>query len=142
MSDSRSLPCCTYSTRILTLYSTKRNMFYAESDRKSATKNTLREAMRIKKKLLSSPNTSNASLKGHLEMCGIPNEEIVGIERLVLEDPMRTREKRRAHCKVVLMEQEHQKISGDNDGSSLARLSIILTKRSASQARRHAAMAA
>lgn len=123
----------------------KKNMSYTRSDRKSATQEALREAIRIKTLLVSSGrrnDKSNASLEDHLKMCGVPKEDIVGIEHLILEDPMRTLERRNNHVRVVLMEQENQKRMGNNDCGKLAQLSFILTKRPASQARSRAAMAA
>lgn len=121
---------------------TKRNLCFSSADRRTFTRNALQDAVRIKSALLSRSHEGDAPLKARLDMCDISQSEILGIEHLVLENPRRTLERRKAHLKVILMEQSHLKQSGSSDVTSMARLSAILTKRPAKLAQRRAAMAA
>lgn len=123
-------------------YYSKRSLFFTTSERRSSAQGALRDALRVKRTLLSRPCDPNLSLKEHLESCNVPQEELLGIEHLVLEDPIRTIERRRLHVKTILMEQENQKIAGIIDDINLAKISAVLTKRPAKQARSRAAMAA
>ena len=112
----------------------KRNLTCTQDDRAAYKQNTIAEAVRLRR-LLS--NTSN----GAYRLSCLPKEEVVaGLEALILEGPMDTVERREAHRRVILMEQENQKVSqGAVDDVKLARMSMLLTRRCASQARARAA---
>ena len=111
----------------------KRNLTCTQDDRAAYKQNTIAEAVRLRR-LLS--NTSN----GAYRLSCLPKEEVAGLEALILEGPMDTVERREAHRRVILMEQENQKVSqGTVDDVQLARMSMLLTRRCASQARARAA---
>ncbi len=133
------------------------NKAYTSSDRKTSMRNALRDAIHIKTQLGTSSRSSkevmvpgqdddttasSSTLEEQLKACGIPHEEILGLEHLIFEEPRRTIERRRGHNQVILMEQRNQQMAtGTVDDNRLARMSILLTRRVASQARSRASCA-
>ena len=117
----------------------KRNLTCTQDDRAAYKQNTIAEALRIRR-LLSNTSNGAFSLKYEYRLSCLPKEEVAGLEALILEGPMNTVERREAHRRVILMEQENQKVSqGTVDDVQLARMSMLLTRRCASQARARAA---
>eukprot|EP01083_Nonionella_stella_P003187 9087_1 len=117
---------------------------YSRADKKRFIRHSLREALRIKELLQlqhSATDSSNLPLPTQLASCDISQEEIVGLERLVFEDPMSICKRRKNHARVILMAQADQRKDGGNDVYKLARLSAILTRIPASQAQTRAASA-
>ena len=64
----------------------------------------------------------------------VPREQVLGIEDLLFEDPRHIIERRKTHCKVVLLEQQLQNTYGVKDERRLAHVSAILTRKSTSLA--------
>ena len=122
----------------------RKNKAYTAVDRKASVERALRDAVHIRRILHSSESNKNSglSIKDTLKLHGIENENLLGIEHLVLDDPRRVTERKRAHQKVVLMEQDIQEKTGIKNSGRLAQLSVILTRKPASEARSRAAMAA
>lgn len=119
----------------------KRNLSLNAYDQESAAKMAITDAVRIDAELRSRPRKPNESFEEHLARCGIPKEEVLGIEHLIGEDRMRIFKRRQRHLQLILTEQG-KSARGCNSGERLARLSAVLTKRPASQAKQRAAMAA
>eukprot|EP01083_Nonionella_stella_P247865 858899_1 len=116
---------------------------YSAADKKKFTQNAIGEALRIRKLLHESiKNESKLPLAAQLEANGVSQESIIGLERLILEDPVNACKRRRNHARLVLMEQTYQKMEGRNDICRLAQLSIKLAKRPTFEARKRAARAA
>ena len=122
----------------------RKNKAYTAADRKASVERALIDAVHIRRILHSSESNKNSglSIKDTLKLHGIENENLLGIEHLVLEDPRRVKERKRAHQKVILMEQDIQEKTGIKNSGRLAQLSVILTRKPASEARSRAAMAA
>ena len=117
---------------------------HSESTQDRFRQDALRDAVRIMKLLKQkSPKGDNErSLSVYLKDCGVSEEEILGIEHLVLANPRDISKRRKTHSRVVLMEYAEQLNEGCDDVHRLAQLSRILTKRPASQARERAARVA
>ena len=90
-----------------------------------------------------SPKGDNESpLSVHRKDCGVSEEEIIGLEHLVLANPRDISKRRKIHTRAVLMEYAEQVKEGSDDVHGLAQLSRVLTKRPALQARGRAARVA
>lgn len=109
---------------------------------------TMREALRIKRSLLATSREAErrgltpSSWAELLDACDIKEEEILGLEHLVLQDPSKTIQRRGAHVRSVLVEQAKQREAGFVSDIRLARLSASLARKPALQARSRAARAA
>ena len=117
---------------------------YSAADRKTLRRNAFREAISITKKIIQHDMDKNSKLPlaARLEACGIATEEATGLEHLIMEDPMAIYNRRKAHTKAILMEQAYLASENKSDIHRLAKLSSLLTKRPASQAKKRAAQAA
>lgn len=107
---------------------------FSKADRERFRANALRDATRVLKILRQAPQ--EASLPTQLRSCGIPLENIVGLEHLILEK--HSSSKRKKHIETVLAEHTAQMRAGRQDFRKLAKLSSSLSKRPASQARKRA----
>lgn len=105
---------------------------YDSREKKRLKQDTIAEVVRLKNSLARSKNSTRGSLE----------DEVLGIEHLVLRDPADVLERRRLHSRAILMEQAYQKIAGNTDIVLLAQLSAALAKEPKAQARTRAAMAA
>lgn len=101
---------------------TNEKLYYTTLDKKYATEAALMDAIRIRRQLKLN------------EMHVVPREQVLGIEHLVYEDPKHIIERRKTHCKVVLLEQQLQNTYGVKDERRLAHASAILTRKSTSLA--------
>ena len=101
---------------------TNEKLYYTTLDKKYATEAALMDAIRIRRQLKLN------------EMHVVPREQISGIEHLVVENPKHIIERRKTHCKVVLLEQQLQNTYGVKDERRLAHASAILTRKSTSLA--------
>ena len=112
---------------------------YSALDKKQFGQNAIGDALRIMKILHNSKTTSRElSLADRLKVCGISDEEIVGIEHLILEDPRCIYMRRRSHAKAIL----HEQMKQGTDTLRLGKISAHLAKRPTLHARKRAAMAA
>ena len=83
---------------------------FTETEKESFRHDVFSEALRIRSSLIAGKE-STGKLAQHLDSCGIPREEIVGIEHLVvLKDPARVLRRRQKQVRTVLQEQANQKI--------------------------------
>lgn len=101
---------------------TNEKLYYTTLDKKYATEAALMDAIRIRRQLKLN------------EMHVVPREQVLGIEHLLFEDPRHIIERRKTHCKVVLLEQQLQNTYGVKDERRLAHVSAILTRKSTSLA--------
>ena len=104
--------------------SQKKTLSYTKPERKAFTTEKNKEALRIKKTLVSTFRYTECTPSNdqHLAVCGISLEEEYGIERLTPGDASAT-EKRRCHVQSILLEQENQRNAGCNDMQRIAELS-------------------
>ena len=72
---------------------------FTETEKESFRHDVFSEALRIRS--LIAGKESTGKLAQHLDSCGIPREEIVGIEHLVLEDPTRVLRRRQKQVRAV-----------------------------------------
>lgn len=113
-----------------------------QSDKDFFTQVAVREALRIKALLLRSKESMGGTLQDHLERMGIAEEEVLGLDHLIFESPSHLVARRKLHVRTILLEQEHQQTCMKSDSARLAKVSRVLSKRTRSQARTRAAMAA
>mmetsp|Transcript_16688 Transcript_16688/g.28709 ORF Transcript_16688/g.28709 Transcript_16688/m.28709 type:complete len:163 (-) Transcript_16688:74-562(-) len=112
---------------------------FTKADQKSFRRDSLQEAIRIKRALVSREKKSGggAREKEHIEPF-----EVVGLEHLILDDPRKHLRRRKNHVEAVLTEQATQKNEGCNDDKRLAMRSQILSKGTKLQAQHRASRAA
>ena len=116
-----------------------RTKSYSASDYTWFSHNTLRETLNIMKRL-ESCNKQDLSISSKLKLCGIEEEETIGLEHfLVSGGPKSIRLLRKVHAQAVLKEYKVQlKEGSDENPPKLAQLSIGLSMRPASEARKRA----
>ena len=115
-----------------------RTKSYSASDYTWFSHNTLRETMNIMKKL-ESCNKQDLSISSQLKLCGIDEEETIGLEHfLVSGGPKSIRLLRKVHAQAILKEKVQLKEGSDENPRKLAQLSIGLSMRPASEARKRA----
>lgn len=115
------------------------NKSYSKADRQEFGRSAIKEAARIKHQLASKSHrlSSTDIMEGHLESIGISREEIAGIEHLALTNsPREIIKARQMHSKVILLEQEKQRIVGLINAERIASVSVETAKKSTMQARR------
>lgn len=127
---------------------------YTREDRKSFGKDTMMEAIRIKRLVMSTPGATKDSFKYLLKNNIISLEEMVGIEHLVLrKSPSKILKERRGHARAVLMEQtriekmqeesvQKLKMQDYDTTQKLGDFSASMSIKSTKSARIRAAMAA
>lgn len=120
-------------------YSTAKS--YSSTEKQRLAQDTLREVLRLKNRL-NSRKKSYLDFADRLKECGISQDEILGLEQIVLEDPKSTQMRRKVHVRAVLLEQAIHSMEGTHDKGRLARMSILSSESSVSQARSRAAKAA
>lgn len=114
---------------------------YTKADRKVFGKRVLYDAFKMRSALASAREYSTTSLARCLELCGIKEEELNGLENLVLEkSPSDLACLRKLQVKIVLMEQENQRMNCCVDSYRLAELSRSFSEKSAKKARVRAAI--
>eukprot|EP00581_Thalassiosira_minuscula_P032359 CAMPEP_0183769708 /NCGR_PEP_ID=MMETSP0739-20130205/22841_1 /TAXON_ID=385413 /ORGANISM="Thalassiosira miniscula, Strain CCMP1093" /LENGTH=152 /DNA_ID=CAMNT_0026009393 /DNA_START=40 /DNA_END=498 /DNA_ORIENTATION=+ len=114
---------------------------YTTSEKRLLEKNAFKDALRIKAALLSGPIVKSSSLSEILETRGIEKEEILGIEDLVLEDPIRIMRRRRACVRSILRKQaclKEMHIDTYTHSDRLAEFSVLLTGSHVQEARSRA----
>ena len=113
------------------------------ADRYRFKQDTLGDALRINMTLsLSIQRTkefSNLPLAAQLEACSISEDEILGLEHLVLESPKEIYKRRAFHVRAILLEQVYQETKGIKNIRRMSRLSTKLSNKSTLQARARAA---
>ena len=120
-----------------------RTKSYSASDYTWFSHNTLRETLNIMKKL-ESCNKQNLSISSKLKLCGIDEEETIGLEHfLVSGGPKSIRLLRKVHAQAILKEYKKFQLkegseSDEKNPRKLAQLSIGLSMRPASEARKRA----
>ncbi len=121
-----------------------RSKSYSTSERERFTRDVSNESKRLLSMLDQDYNTSShLSIDARLEVCGIDHDEVVGLERHVLEYPMTTARRRRTHTRVIVaFSTEQQRRSGQCDETELARMSKIFTNIPVEEARQRAERAA
>ena len=111
-------------------------------NRKRASLIACKDAIMLKKLLLSRPFYEGLSLEEHLRKCEISKEMLVGLEHLVLQAPSRTPKIRRGHQPAIIMVQENLRKTGSTRSAErLAKLSATLSEMPAYEARRRAVLA-
>lgn len=121
---------------------------YKHSDRKQFTKEALLEALRIKKLIADAPGSSADSIRFLFEANIIAQEEVLGIEHLILDNSAaRIMKERRAHAESLLLEQSRQRKSFgegkfDEYSGKLAECATARSLKSSKRARIRAALAA
>ena len=116
---------------------------YSELEMIAFRRESIRDAVLIMRLLKHTPTEdSGLLLSAQLKQCGISEQEIIGVEHLVLEDPRSRSNRRKTHTQLVLMEYADQLREGRNNIHALAQLSTMLTNRPAAQARERAARVA
>ena len=118
-----------------------RTKAYSASDKKTFSHHALKDAVRIMKQLKRTKGLNLPTLADKLEVCGIPQEETLGLEHLIFEDLRRIYKRRRSHTRAILQEQKLNEGSCD-DSYKLAELSTSLAAITVSEARKRAARAA
>lgn len=114
-----------------------RTKSYSASDYTWFSHNTLRETLKIMKRI-ESCNNQDLSISSKLKLCGIDEEETIGLEHfLVSGGPKSIRLLRKVHAQAILKEVQLKEGSDENP-RSLAQLSIGLSMRPASEARKRA----
>ena len=98
-----------------------------ESDAQAARRAALKDAIRAL--------ASGSSAEHHAPTDEIRLEDVLGLEQLVLEHPLRVRKRRKFHVRAVLREQAVQRHEGVRDDGHLALVSALLSERSAAAAR-------
>ncbi len=117
-------------------------LFYTGSDRSISKRDTVQEAVRIRRMLRAGMEASGEGVPT-MAQCGLEGHEIVGLEHLVLHKvPKKSSKIRKHHSQIVLMEQEKQRrMENRVDPARLAAQSAILSEKSSLQARRRADVA-
>lgn len=124
---------------------------YTKVERKAFGSDALREAIRIKRLVISAESgkaSTKDSFKFLLKNNVIRLEEIVGIEHLVLgKSAAKLLKERRDHSRAILREQErqclqHKKLKHNDPMGKLGEFSVNRTLKSVKRARIRAAMAA
>lgn len=117
-----------------------RTKSYSASDYTWFSHNTLRETLNIMKRI-ESCNNQDLSISSKLKLCGIDEEETIGLEHFFVSGgPKSIRLLRKVHAQAILKEEVQLKEGSESDENprKLAQLSIGLSMRPASEARKRA----